>query len=289
MICPNCKKEINNEAIFCPYCGFNLSNNNIIKNGSLKNSDSNNKKIILSILVVVVFIGGIVFGISVFMNKKNENNTIPTNNQVENNNENDNSDEHENDTDNDEGFLMEIFSVKELNDEEISLEGNVVGGVVRKNDKLEIAGHGSETKTVKVKRILIDGEEVAKSNGNVSTAIVVSSSIKDDISTEQILFNPKFYSVVNNFDADITLYTKEDGGRTTPVLGTYTPRIAFYSYSIISTINIPSSIDMVIPGESANLHVTLDDNMVMRVGSKFKITEGMKNVGVGTVTKIYSN
>ena len=283
MICPNCKKEINNEAIFCPYCGFNLSNYNIIKNGSLKNNDSNNKKMILLILIVVVLIGGIVFGVSAFMNKKNENNTIPTNNQVENNNSD------ENDNDNDEGFLMEIFSVNELNDEEISLEGNVVGGVVRKNDKLEIAGHGSEIKTVKVKRIFVDDEEVSESNGNVSTAIVVSSSVKDDISTEQILFNPKFYSVINSFDADITLYTKEEGGRTTPILGTYTPRIAFYTYSVISTIDIPSSIDMVIPGESANLHVTLDDNMVMRVGSKFKIVEGMKNVGIGTVTKIYSN
>jgi elongation factor Tu len=189
------------------------------------------------------------------------------------------------DRDLDKPFLMPIEDVFSITGRGTVVTGKVEQGVVNVGDSIEIIGiRDTQTTTctgVEMFRKLLDRGEAGDNIGALLRGIE-----KDDVQRGQVLAAPKSITPHTDFEAQVYVLTKEEGGRHKPFFGNYRPQFYFRTTDITGTVTLPEGTEMCMPGDNTEMSVELINPIAMDEGLRFAIREGGRTVGAGRVTKI---
>ena len=185
----------------------------------------------------------------------------------------------------DKPFLMPVEDVFTITGRGTVATGRVERGVVKVGDSVEIVGIHPTMATVvtgvEMFRKLLDQAEAGDNIGTLLRGIT-----RETVQRGQVLAKPKTVTPHTDFEAQVYVLTKEEGGRHTPFFTNYRPQFYFRTTDVTGVIELPQGIEMVMPGDNANLIVKLIHPIAIELGTKFSIREGGHTVGAGNVTKI---
>jgi elongation factor Tu len=182
-------------------------------------------------------------------------------------------------------FLMPIEDVFTITGRGTVVTGRVERGIVKVNEEVEIVGIRPTTKTVctgveMFRKLLDEG----RAGDNIGA--LLRGTKKEDVERGQVLAKPGSMTPHTNFNAQVYVLTKEEGGRHTPFFGNYQPQFYFRTTDITGNIALPEGTEMVMPGDNTEMTVELKNPIAMEEGLRFAIREGGRTVGAGRVTNI---
>src|SRR5215207_9518441 len=185
----------------------------------------------------------------------------------------------------DKPFLMPIEDVFSITGRGTVVTGKVEQGVVHVGDEIEIVGIRDTAKTtctgVEMFRKLLDQGQAGDNIG-----VLLRGTKKDDVERGQVLAKPGSITPHTNFEAQVYVLTKEEGGRHKPFFTGYRPQFYFRTTDMTGVASLPEGVEMVMPGDNVNLEIELIAPIAMEKGVRFAIREGGRTVGAGTVTEI---
>lgn len=185
----------------------------------------------------------------------------------------------------DKPFLMPIEDVFSIKGRGTVATGRIEQGIVKLNDPVEIVGiHASQTSVV-------TGIEAFKKNLNQGQAgdnagILLRGIEREQVERGQVLAKPGSITPHTEFEAEVYILKKEEGGRHTPFSKGYKPQFYFRTTDVTGEVELPADKELVIPGDTLTFKVKLLAPIAMEQGLNFAIREGGKTVGAGVVTKI---
>ena len=187
--------------------------------------------------------------------------------------------------DTDKPFLMPIEDVFTIQGRGTVVTGKVEQGIVRVGDEIEIVGLRNTQKTtctgVEMFRKLLDEGQAGDNIG-----ALLRGTKKEDVERGQVLCKPGSITPHTNFEAQVYVLTKEEGGRHKPFFNNYRPQFYFRTTDVTGSITLPEGTEMVMPGDNTTMTVELGKPIAMDEGLRFAIREGGRTVGAGRVTKI---
>ena len=278
MFCSKCGKEINNDVVFCNYCGSKVNENpintqvetinqpesiqnDIITGKSISNKSNNKLFIIIGICLVVV----ILFFIFFKMNNSSQ--------------DKDGNSESSN-------FIMVIDEVK-ATDGGVVVLGKIENELIYESNKVQM---------INKKHKVITGTIVDIRNQDTDSSIIFVGDYvyitlkgikKEEVVVGQVITGNNAFKESKEFLGNVEILTRDKGGRNTPFKNDYKPQISFGFNNINSTISFVNGTEMVYPGDSVDIKFNLKKSEYMAVGSKFKLYENGKVVGLGSVKEIY--
>jgi elongation factor Tu len=182
-------------------------------------------------------------------------------------------------------FLMAIEDVFSITGRGTVVTGRVEQGVLKKMEEIEIVGIRDTRKTtatdLEMFRKLLDEVQAGDNVG-----ILLRGIDKDEVERGQVLAKPGSVTPHTNFEAQVYILSKEEGGRHTPFFNGYRPQFYFRTTDVTGTANLPDGVEMVMPGDNIAMTVELINPIAMEDGLRFAIREGGRTVGAGRVTKI---
>ena len=185
----------------------------------------------------------------------------------------------------DKPFLMPIEDVFTITGRGTVVTGKVEQGVVKVGEEVEMVGIRPTTKTVctgvEMFRKLLDQGQAGDNIG-----VLLRGTKKEDVERGQVLCKPGSITPHTNFEAQVYVLTKEEGGRHTPFFNNYRPQFYFRTTDITGHIELPEGTEMIMPGDNTSMKVELIQPIAMDEGLRFAIREGGRTVGAGSVTKI---
>ncbi len=185
----------------------------------------------------------------------------------------------------DKTFLMSIEDVFSIKGRGTVATGRVDQGIIKVNEEVEIVGLRDTKKSV------VTGVEMFKKNLDQGQAgdnvgILLRGIEREDIERGQVLAKPGTITPHTEFDAEVYILTKEEGGRHTPFFKGYKPQFYFRTTDVTGEVELPADKEMVMPGDTITFKVKLLAPIAMDQGLRFAIREGGRTVGAGVVTKI---
>jgi elongation factor Tu len=185
----------------------------------------------------------------------------------------------------DKPFLMPIEDVFTITGRGTVVTGRVERGMVKVGEEIEIIGIRPTTKTVctgveMFRKLLDEG----RAGDNIGA--LLRGTKKEDVERGQVLAKPGSITPHTNFQAQVYVLTKEEGGRHTPFFNNYRPQFYFRTTDITGACDLPSGTEMVMPGDNTEMTVELINPIAMEEGLRFAIREGGRTVGAGRVIKI---
>ena len=185
----------------------------------------------------------------------------------------------------DKPFLMAIEDVFSIAGRGTVATGRVERGVVKANEEVELVGIKPTVKTTAVSiemfnKILDEG----RAGDNVG--VLLRGTKKEEVERGQVLAKPGSITPHNEFEGQIYVLTKEEGGRHTPFFKGYKPQFYFRTTDVTGDVSLPEGTEMVMPGDTVNLVIKLMAPIAMEPKQRFAIREGGKTVGAGVVIKI---
>jgi elongation factor Tu len=185
----------------------------------------------------------------------------------------------------DKPFLMSVEDVMTITGRGTVVTGRVEQGVLKVGDDVEIVGLRPTQKTVctgvEMFRKLLDQ---AQAGDNIGA--LLRGTKKEDVERGQVLCKPGSITPHTNFEANVYVLTKEEGGRHKPFFSNYRPQFYFRTTDVTGTIQLAEGTEMVMPGDNTTMTVELQKPIAMDEGLRFAIREGGRTVGAGRVTKI---
>jgi len=186
----------------------------------------------------------------------------------------------------DKPFLMPIEDIFSIEGRGTVVTGRIETGIAKVNEEVEIVGLKPTAKTV-VTGIEMFNKQLDEGMAGDNAGILLRGVKKEDIERGQVLAKPGSITPHTEFDAEIYVLTKEEGGRHTPFFKGYKPQFYFRTTDVTGEVILPEGVEMVMPGDTANLRVKMIAPIAMREKQRFAIREGGKTVGAGAVTKIH--
>jgi len=185
----------------------------------------------------------------------------------------------------DKPFLMPIEDVFSIKGRGTVATGRIEQGIVKVNEEVEIVGVRDTRKSV------VTGVEMFKKNLDQGQAgdnvgILLRGIERDDIERGQVLAKPGTVTPHTEFDSEVYILSKEEGGRHTPFFKGYKPQFYFRTTDVTGEVELPADKEMVMPGDTVTFKVKLLQPIAMEQGLRFAIREGGRTVGAGVVTKI---
>jgi elongation factor Tu len=185
----------------------------------------------------------------------------------------------------DKPFLMPIEDVFTITGRGTVVTGKVEQGKVHTGDDIEIVGLRDTQKTtctgVEMFRKLLDEGQAGDNIG-----ALLRGTKKEDVERGQVLCAPGSITPHTNFEGQVYVLTKEEGGRHKPFFNNYRPQFFFRTTDVTGTVELPKGTEMVMPGDNVTMTVELGKPIAMDEGLRFAIREGGRTVGAGRVTKI---
>lgn len=185
----------------------------------------------------------------------------------------------------DKDFLMPIEDVFSIKGRGTVATGRIETGIVKVNDEVEIVGIRDTQKSV-VTGIEAFKKSLDQGQSGDNAGILLRGIERDDIERGQVLAKPGTITPHTEFDAEVYVLTKEEGGRHTPFFKGYKPQFYFRTTDVTGEVELPADKEMVMPGDTVTFKVTLQAPIAMDQGLRFAIREGGRTVGAGVVTKI---
>jgi len=185
----------------------------------------------------------------------------------------------------DKPFLMPIEDIFSIEGRGTVATGRIERGVVNINDEVEIVGLRDTQKTV-VTGIEMFNKSLDKGQAGDNAGVLLRGTKKEDIERGQVLAKPGSITPHTEFEGEVYVLTKEEGGRHTPFLKGYKPQFYIRTTDVTGEVELPEGTEMVMPGDTVNLKIKLVSPVAMEEGMRFAIREGGKTVGAGIATKI---
>ena len=187
--------------------------------------------------------------------------------------------------DTEKAFLMPVEDVFTITGRGTVITGKVERGQINVNDEVEIVGIRDKQKTtvtgIEMFRKLLDFAEAGENVG-----LLLRGTKREDVERGQVVVKPGSVTPHTNFDANVYILSKDEGGRHNPFYANYRPQFYFRTTDVTGVITLPAGTEMVMPGDTTEMSVELIQPIAMEEGLRFAIREGGRTVGAGTVTKI---
>ncbi|HFK2922574.1 elongation factor Tu [Stenotrophomonas beteli] len=185
----------------------------------------------------------------------------------------------------DKPFLMPVEDVFSISGRGTVVTGRIERGVIKVGDEIEIVGIRPTQKTtvtgVEMFRKLLDQGQAGDNAG-----LLLRGTKRDDVERGQVLAKPGSITPHTEFEGEVYVLSKDEGGRHTPFFNGYRPQFYFRTTDITGAAKLPEGVEMVMPGDNVKMVVTLINPVAMDEGLRFAIREGGRTVGAGVVSKI---
>lgn len=185
----------------------------------------------------------------------------------------------------DQDFLLPIEDVFSIEGRGTVVTGRIERGVIKVGEEVEIIGIRPTTKTtatgVEMFRKLLDQGEAGDNVG-----VLLRGTKKDDVERGQVLAKPGSITPHTEFDCEVYVLGKDEGGRHTPFFKGYRPQFYIRTTDVTGDITLDEGVEMVMPGDNVHMKVTLIQPVALEEKMRFAIREGGRTVGAGTVAKI---
>jgi elongation factor Tu len=185
----------------------------------------------------------------------------------------------------DKPFLMPVEDVFSITGRGTVATGRIERGKIKVGEEVQLVGFNAEKKTtvtgVEMFRKLLDDGQAGDNVG-----LLLRGIEKNEIERGMVLAKPGSITPHTEFNAEVYVLTKEEGGRHTPFFKGYRPQFYFRTTDVTGSVELPEGVEMVMPGDNIQMRITLIIPIAMEEGLRFAIREGGRTVGAGVVTKI---
>ena len=182
-------------------------------------------------------------------------------------------------------FLMPIEDVFSISGRGTVVTGRIERGVIKVGEEIEIVGIKDTDKTtctgVEMFRKLLDEGQAGDNVG-----VLLRGTKREEVERGQVLAHPGSINPHTQFEAEVYILSKEEGGRHTPFFQGYRPQFYFRTTDVTGQCQLPDGVEMVMPGDNVKLKAELINPIAMEEGLRFAIREGGRTVGAGVVSKI---
>ncbi len=185
----------------------------------------------------------------------------------------------------DKPFLMPIEDIFSIEGRGTVVTGRVERGKIKLNEEVEIIGYRPTVKTV-VTGIEMFNKSMDESTAGDNVGLLLRGIKKEDVRRGQIVAKPGSITPHTEFEAEVYILTKEEGGRHTPFFTGYKPQFYIRTADVTGEVTLAEGVEMVMPGDNVKFTVKLIVPVALDEGSRFAIREGGRTVGAGVVTKI---
>jgi len=186
----------------------------------------------------------------------------------------------------DKPFLMPIEDIFSIEGRGTVVTGRIERGIVKLNEEIEIIGLKETRKTV-VTGIEMFNKNLDEGRAGDNAGLLLRGIKKEDVDRGQVIAKPGTVTPHTEFDCEIYVLSKEEGGRHTPFFKGYKPQFYIRTTDVTGEVQLPEGTEMVMPGDTVSLKVSLSAPIALEEQQRFAIREGGKTVGAGVVTKIH--
>jgi len=186
----------------------------------------------------------------------------------------------------DKSFLMPVEDVFTITGRGTVATGRIETGVANTGDPVEIIGMGAEKLTSTVTGVEMFRKILDRGEAGDNVGLLLRGIDKSQIKRGMVICKPGSVKPHAKFEAEVYILKKEEGGRHTPFHNNYRPQFYVRTTDVTGTINLPSGVEMVMPGDNLTITVDLLSPIALSEGLRFAIREGGRTVGAGQVTKI---
>ncbi len=185
----------------------------------------------------------------------------------------------------DKPFLMPVEDVFSISGRGTVVTGRIERGIIKVGDEVEVVGIRDTQKTivtgVEMFRKLLDQGQAGDNAG-----LLLRGLKRDDVERGQVLAKPGTIHPHTDFEAEVYVLSKDEGGRHTPFFKGYRPQFYFRTTDVTGAVTLPEGVEMVMPGDNVKMVVSLIHPIAMDEGLRFAIREGGRTVGAGVVAKV---
>jgi elongation factor Tu len=185
----------------------------------------------------------------------------------------------------DQSFLMPIEDVFSISGRGTVVTGRIERGIIKVGDEVEIVGIKATAKTtctgIEMFKKLLDQGEAGDNAG-----ILLRGTKREDVDRGQVLAKPGSITPHTEFEAEVYVLTKEEGGRHTPFFDNYRPQFYFRTTDVTGVVRLVDGKEMIMPGDNTKIKVELIAPIAMDEGLRFAIREGGRTIGAGVVAKV---
>lgn len=185
----------------------------------------------------------------------------------------------------DQDFLMPIEDIFSIEGRGTVVTGRIERGIVKINEEVEIVGLRETQKTI-VTGVEMFNKNLDEGRAGDNAGILLRGTKKDEVERGQVLAKPGSITPHTEFEAEVYVLSKDEGGRHKPFFKGYKPQFYIRTTDVTGEIELPEGTEMVMPGDTVNLKIKLGKTVAMEEKMKFAIREGGHTVGAGVVTKI---
>ena len=183
-------------------------------------------------------------------------------------------------------FLMPIEDVFTITGRGTVVTGRIERGVVNVNETVEIVGIKSNVQTTTVTGVEMFRKLLDSGMAGDNVGLLIRGIKREEVERGQVVCKPKSITPHTEFEAQVYILSKDEGGRHTPFFNNYRPQFYFRTTDVTGVVDLPEGTEMVMPGDNTEMKVTLIQPIAMEEGLRFAIREGGRTVGAGRVTKI---
>jgi elongation factor Tu len=186
----------------------------------------------------------------------------------------------------DKPFLMPIEDVFTITGRGTVVTGRIERGVVNVNETVDIVGIQEKTQSTTVTGVEMFRKLLDQGMAGDNVGLLLRGIKREEVERGQVVVKPGSITPHTDFEAQVYILGKDEGGRHTPFFNNYRPQFYFRTTDVTGVVNLPEGVEMVMPGDNTEMTVTLIQPIAMEEGLRFAIREGGRTVGAGRVTKI---
>jgi elongation factor Tu len=185
----------------------------------------------------------------------------------------------------DKPFLMPIEDIFSIEGRGTVVTGRIERGIIKVNEEVEIVGLAETKKTV-ITGVEMFNKSLDEGRAGDNAGLLLRGTKKEEVERGQVLAKPGTVTPHSEFEAEVLILTKEEGGRHKPFFKGYKPQFYIRTTDVTGEVELPAGTEMVMPGDTVNLKITLITPVALEEKQKFAIREGGRTIGAGVVTKI---
>ncbi len=183
-------------------------------------------------------------------------------------------------------FLMPVEDVFSITGRGTVVTGRIERGIVKVNEQVDIIGIQPEKTTTTVTSIEMFNKMLDEGQAGDNAALLLRGIKREQVERGQCIIKPGTTTPHTEFEGQVYILSKDEGGRHTPFFNNYRPQFYFRTTDVTGVVNLPEGTEMVMPGDNTEMRVELIQPIAMEEGLKFAIREGGRTVGAGRVIKI---
>ncbi len=186
----------------------------------------------------------------------------------------------------DKPFLMPVEDVFTITGRGTVVTGRIERGVVKVNETVDIVGIRDTKQTTTVTGVEMFRKLLDEGRAGENVGLLLRGTKREDVERGMVVIKPGTTTPHTQFEANVYILSKDEGGRHTPFFNNYRPQFYFRTTDVTGVVTLPEGTEMVMPGDNTEMTVDLIQPIAMEEGLRFAIREGGRTVGAGRVTKI---